>query len=147
MSDIGAVRRPATPLRPATPPTRAGGSPVVPASVVTGMPMDPNATGAVFASRQIDEAYSEEKPRPTIIAAATATGVPKPAQPSIKAPNAKAINKACIRLSEVIEPIESLMTSNLPVATVISYRIKAQKTIHVIGNSPKQPPYAALLTV
>src|ERR1035437_8136327 len=136
---MGAVRVPATPLSPATPFTRSRGNP--------GIPMDPNATGAVFASRQIDDAYSEEKPRPTIMAAATATGVPNPAQPSINAPNAKAISNACIRLSEVIEPMESLITSNFPVVTVISYRTKAQNTIHEIGNIPKQAPYAALLTV
>ena len=32
------------------------GRPVTLASVVTGMPMDPNATGAVFASRQMPAA-------------------------------------------------------------------------------------------
>src|SRR5258708_25062949 len=117
------------------------------ASVITGMPMEPNATGEGFASRQIDEAYSEEKPSPTIIAAATATGVPNPAQPSINAPNAKAISSACMRLSEVIEPIESFMISNLPVLTVISYRTKAQNTIHEIGNTPKHAPQAAALQV
>src|ERR1035437_9462213 len=140
-SESGAVRRPATALN------RARGNPVMPASVMTGMPIDPNATGAVFASRQLDDAYSEEQPRRTIMAAATATGVPNPAQPSMNAPKAKAINRACMRLSEVIEPIESLIISDLPVATVISYRIKAQNTIHEIGNNPKHAPYAALLTV
>ena len=54
------------------------------------------------------------------MAAATATGVPKPAQPSRKAPKAKAMSRACMRLSEVMEPMESLMISNLPVVTVIS---------------------------
>src|ERR1035441_812580 len=144
---MGAVSVPAMPLSPATPFTRSRGSPVMPASVITGIPIDPNATGAVFASRQIDDAYSEENPSPTIIAAATATGVPKPAQPSINAPNANAISNACIRLSEVIEPIESLITSNLPVVTVISYSTSAQNTIHEIGKIPKHAPYAALLAV
>src|ERR1035437_7919641 len=137
---MGAVRVPATPLSPATPFTRSRGNPVIPASVITGIPMDPNATGAVFASRQIDDAYSEEKPRPTIIAAATATGVPNPAQPSMKAPKVKAISNACIRFSDVIDPIESLMTSNLPVLTVTSYSTNAQNTIHEIGKIPKQAP-------
>src|ERR1035441_2961295 len=122
------------------------GQPCNAASVITGMPMDPKATGAVFASRQIDDAYSAEKPKPTIIAAATATGVPNPAQPSMNAPNAKAINSACIRLSEVTEPIESLMTSNLPVVTVTSYSTIAQKMIQEMGKIPKHAPYAALLT-
>ena len=140
MKATGAVRVPAMPLRPATPCTRSSGNPVMPASVITGMPIDPNATGAVLANRQMDDAYSAENPSPTIMAAATATGVPKPAQPSINAPNANAINSACIRLSEVMEPIESLMTSNLPVVTVISYRTSAQNTIHEIGKIPKHAP-------
>jgi hypothetical protein len=32
------------------------GNPVMPASVVTGMPIDPNATGAVLAIRQMPAA-------------------------------------------------------------------------------------------
>ena len=36
--------------------------PVVPASVTTGMPIEPNATGAVFASRQMPAAKNGEKP-------------------------------------------------------------------------------------
>ena len=33
-----------------------GGKPVMPASVTTGIPMEPKATGAVFASRQMPAA-------------------------------------------------------------------------------------------
>ena len=40
------------------------GRPVTSASVVTGMPIDPNATGAVFASRQMPAAKNGSKPRP-----------------------------------------------------------------------------------
>src|ERR1035441_928921 len=133
-NENGALSQPATPL------TFARGSPVIAASVITGMPMDPKATGAVFASRQIEDAYSAEKPKPTIIAAATATGVPNPAQPSMNAPNAKAINSACIRLSEVTEPIESLMTSNLPVVTVTSYSTIAQRSEEHTSELPKHAP-------
>ena len=42
-------------------------------------------------------AKNGEKPRPVSIAAATATGVPKPAAPSMNAPNANAISIACSR--------------------------------------------------
>jgi len=63
----------------------------------------------------------------------------------MNAPKAKAISSAWIRLSEVTEPIDSLMTSNLPVTTEISYSTNAQKTIQEIGNSPKHAPSAALL--
>ncbi len=34
----------------------SNGNPVVPASVTIGMPMEPKATGAVFASRQMPAA-------------------------------------------------------------------------------------------
>ena len=44
-----------------------------------GMPIAPNATGAVFAIRHRPAAYSGLKPRPTSSAAVMATGAPKPA--------------------------------------------------------------------
>ena len=46
-----------------------------------------------------------------------ATGVPKPAAPSMKAPKEKAISSACRRRSSVMEASEFLMTSNCPVLT------------------------------
>jgi hypothetical protein len=49
-TEIIALRRPTIAL------SRRTGSPVMPASVVTGMPIDPKATGAVFASRQMPAA-------------------------------------------------------------------------------------------
>ena len=49
-SEIIAHRRPTIALSDIT------GSPVMLASVVTGMPIDPNATGAVLASRQMPAA-------------------------------------------------------------------------------------------
>ena len=63
-------------------------------------------------------AKNGEKPKPVSIAAATATGVPKPAAPSMNAPNANAIRSAWRRRSAVRPPIESLMTSKLPVSSV-----------------------------
>ena len=41
-----------------------------------GMPMEPNATGAVFANKQTAAAINGVNPRPVSIVAATATGVP-----------------------------------------------------------------------
>lgn len=87
-------------------------------SMTSGVPMDPNATGAVFANRQILAAKKGGKPRPANMAAAMATGVPKPAAPSMKAPKAKAIKRACMLRLLVTLPRESLMMSNLPVSTV-----------------------------
>ena len=52
------------------------------------------------------------------MAAATATGVPKPAAPSMNAPKAKAISSACRRGSSVRWPMESLSSSNLPLSSV-----------------------------
>ena len=48
-----------------------------------------------------------------------AIGVPKPDAPSRKAPNANAINRACMRRSSVRCPSEFLMISNFPVSSVI----------------------------
>src|SRR3954464_7525139 len=109
------------------------------------MAMEPNATGAVFANTQMPAAWKGEKPRPLKIAAATATGVPKPAAPSRNAPKAKAIKRACKFLSEVSWPMEVLMISNLPVSTVIRYKTMAQKMTQKIGNAPKAAPYKAAL--
>jgi hypothetical protein len=76
------------------------------------MPIEPKATGAVFASRQMPAAKNGEKPSPVSIAAATATGVPNPAAPSMKAPSANAISMAWSLRSVVRPPIVSLMISN-----------------------------------
>ncbi len=91
---------------------------VTPASVTSGTPIAPNATGAVLAINAMPAAWNGGKPRPVSIAAATATGVPKPAAPSRKAPKANAINRAWRRGSRVSLPTESLMISNCPVSSV-----------------------------
>jgi len=106
-------------MRPTSALIRSSGKPVMPASVMTGIPIAPNATGAVLASRQIADASRAENPSPAIIAAATATGVPNPAPPSRNAPNANAINRIWRRRPDVILPTEFLIISNLPVSTVI----------------------------
>ncbi len=54
-------------------------------ATVIGIPIEPNATGAVFAMRQMPAAYKGLNPKPTSIAAVIATGAPKPAVPSKKA--------------------------------------------------------------
>ena len=48
-----------------------------------------------------------------------ATGAPKPAAPSRKAPNEKPTSSICRRWSSVIDTTEARMTSNCPVLTVI----------------------------
>ena len=57
------------------------------------MPSDPNATGAVFAINARTAAMIGSKPSPASIAAVMATGAPKPAIPSIKAPKQNATRR------------------------------------------------------
>ena len=71
-----------------------GSRPDVCAPTMIGMPMLPNATGAVLASRHRPAAWRGRNPRPIIMAAVMATGVPKPAHPSMNAPNEKAMSRA-----------------------------------------------------
>ena len=52
------------------------------------------------------------------MAAVTATGVPKPAAPSKKAPKAKAISSSCSRRSGVTPAIACCRVVKLPFATV-----------------------------
>ena len=84
-----------------------------------GVPIAPQATGAVLASRFRTADWKGEKPRPTMTAPAMATGVPKPEVPSMMAPNEKAISSTCSRRSKEMWMIDSLTISNLPVMTVI----------------------------
>ena len=76
----------------------------------------------------------------------TATGAPKPAAPSMNAPNENAMNIACSRRSFVNPPTESLMISNLPVSTARRYRRIDVNTIQAIGNSPNAAPYTVDIT-
>src|SRR5215831_14059629 len=138
--EIGAQMRPTPALN------RSRGSPVVTASVVIGIAIDPNATGAVFASRQIAAALNGEKPSPVSMAAATATGVPKPAAPSMNAPNAKAISSACSLGSVVRCPMESFRMSNLPVSRMMRYSRMAENTTQPMGKRPKAAPYVMVAT-
>src|SRR5437879_1773014 len=65
-------------------------NPVTPCKPISGAPNAPNATGAVFAISDRLEADSGVKPNPIRIAPVTATGVPKPQAPSMKAPKLNA---------------------------------------------------------
>ena len=88
-------------------------------ATMTGTPMAPKATGAVLAIRQMPAAYRGWKPRPTSMAAVMATGVPKPAVPSMKEPKAKAMKMACKRRSSVRRASDCLICSNSPDSTVM----------------------------
>ncbi len=68
--------------------------PVMSASVVNGVPSEPKATGAVLPMSASFAASSGLKPRPIINAPVMATGAPKPAAPSMKAPKLNAMSRA-----------------------------------------------------
>src|SRR5690606_19883680 len=105
-----------------------------------GVPTEPKATGAVLAIRHMPAAYNGLNPRPTNIAAEIATGAPKPAAPSRKAPNENAISNACNLLSGVTDAIKFLIISNWPPATVRLKRYTAEIMIQQIGSSPYSAP-------
>src|SRR6478752_1975065 len=106
-----------------------------------GIPIAPNATGAVLAIKQIPAAYKGLNPSPTSIAAVMATGAPKPAVPSKNEPKENAMRSACNLLSEVIEAMKCLMISNWPLLTVILKRKTAVITIQQMGNKPYIAPF------
>ncbi len=72
--------------RPAIALSCSRGRPVTLARVMMGVPSAPKATGAVLPISERPAAWSGLKPSPISMAAETATGVPKPAAPSMKAP-------------------------------------------------------------
>ncbi|MNN59449.1 hypothetical protein D3C81_1745650 [compost metagenome] len=71
-----------------------------------------------MAIRHRPAAYNGLKPRPTSRAAVMATGAPKPAAPSRKAPKEKPISSTCSRWSSVMDSTELRITSNWPLFTV-----------------------------
>ena len=82
------------------------------------MPRDPNATGAVLATRASTAAVTGSKPRPASIDALIATGAPNPAMPSMSAPKQNATRRHWTRRSAVRRASERRMTSKSPLATV-----------------------------
>jgi len=94
------------------------GSFVTVASVVIGTASAPKATGAVFATNATVAALSGRKPSAMSMTELIATGVPKPARASIRAPKQKAMMIAWIRWSSLIEAKDRRSTSKWPVSTV-----------------------------
>ena len=83
--------------RPTIAPRSSCGSSVSSASVMIGVAMAPNATGAVLATSATAAAFIGLKPTAISITAVIATGVPKPASASSSAPKQKAMMIAWIR--------------------------------------------------
>ena len=105
-------------IRPACALNCRRSNPVTPCSAISGVPIAPYATGAVFAISDSPDAWSGLKPKPINTAAVTATGVPKPAAPSKNAPKLKAISSNCRRRSWVIPVRLSCSTLNSPASQV-----------------------------
>ena len=117
-----------------------------PPSVTTGMPIDPKATGAVFASSASTAAVTGSKPRLARIDAVMATGAPNPAIPSSSAPNENATRSVCSRRSVVRRVSDRLMTSKSPLATVRLWKKTALSTIQLMGQRPNAMPSVAVPT-
>ena len=77
------------------------------------------------------------------MAAATTTGAPCPADPSMKAEKQNATSNACSRRSLEMDEMELLTISNCPDSTIRLYRKTAVRMIHPIGNRPLTTPSAA----
>src|SRR6266566_3559316 len=132
-------------MRPIMALRSASGRPETAASVCTGVPMAPQATGDVLAIRLSAAAWNGWKPRPIMKAPAIATGAPNLAAPSMKAPKQNATSSSCRRRSAVIPATDSFMISNWPVNTEMSYRYTAASTIHAIFRTPNPTPYRKLM--
>src|SRR6266550_4692313 len=121
------------------------GRPETAASVCTGVPIAPHATGDVLAIKLSAAAWNGLNPRPIMKAPAIATGAPNPAAPSMKAPKQNATSSSCNRRSAVMPATDSFMISNWPVNTEMSYRYTAASTIHAIFSTPNPTPYRKLM--
>jgi hypothetical protein len=104
--------------RPAIEDRSWSGRPVTPLSAMIGAAMAPKATGAVLASRETTADFSGFIPAAISMAAEIATGAPKPARDSSRAPKQKAIRIERMRRSSEMERMVRPRASNHGVATV-----------------------------
>ena len=89
------------------------------ARVVIGTASAPNATGAVLATSATTAALSGRNPRAMSMTLVMATGVPKPASASRRAPKQNAMMTAWIRWSSLTLAKDRRRTSKCPVTTVM----------------------------
>ena len=108
-----------------------------------GVPIAPNATGAVLASSTTTAARTGEKPSAISITPVIATGAPNPASASSRPPKQNAMMIACTRGSSEMRWKAPRRSSKRPLTTVSWYSQIAVNTIHMIGNSPKTAPSVA----
>ncbi len=119
------------------------GRPVTWASVVIGIAMAPNATGAVSATSATAAARSGVSPMPTSITPQIATGVPNPASASSRAPKQNAITTTWTRTSSDTLRNARRRIAKYPVASVMLKIHRALTTIHMIGQKPNTAPSSA----
>jgi len=81
--------------------------------------MAPKATGAVFATSETAAALTGWKPNAMSITEQIATGVPKPASTSSRAPKQKAMSTAWMRWSSLRRPNERRMTAMCPLRSAM----------------------------
>ena len=105
--------------RPTIAPRSSLGSSVTPASVMIGIAMAPKATGAVLATSATEAALIGWRPSARSMTAEIATGVPKPASASIRAPKQKAMMTAWMRWSSEMLVNERRRTLKCPLSTVM----------------------------
>ena len=87
--------------------------------VTIGIAIAPNATGAVFATSATEAALIGLNPSAISTTEVIATGVPKPASASSRAPKQNAISTAWTRWSFEIAPNDRRSTAKWPVSTVM----------------------------
>ena len=115
----GTIMAGITSMLMAGPDKRAASRPTAPAADVVGMATEPNGGAMELATRQTTAEKIGSKPRPTIIAAGIATGVPKPAMASMKPPKPHVSSITRTRLSLVTDVRRRLIISIAPVFTQI----------------------------
>jgi hypothetical protein len=89
------------------------------ARVVIGIAIAPKATGAVSATSATAAARTGGMPRPTSMIPQIATGVPKPASASSRAPKQNAMTTTWTRLSSEMVEKARFSVAKWPVASVM----------------------------
>jgi hypothetical protein len=110
----------------------SGVSREVPIPIMVGVPTAPNDTGVLFAIRATITAAKAGKPKDSNNGATSAAGVPKPADPSINAPNSHATIIVWILRSCDIEAKPRLIVPSAPLSLSVNNKVSAPKTINII---------------
>ena len=94
------------------------------------MPTAPNDTGVLWMIIPATTAAIAGKPSPTMSGTVTAAGDPKPAAPSMNAPNSQAIRITCTRRSGEMFVNPFLITASAPLCLRVLSNRMAPKMIY-----------------